>query len=188
MKKIALLIDGSNIHASAKALGFQVDYKKLLAHYQSKNEVVRAFYFSALPPKNVRSTLRPMMTFLEHNGYTVISKETKEFISDEGFFKEKGNMDCEIAVYACKFATLVEEIVLFSGDGDFRCVVERVQELGTRCHVVSTLKGRMVADALRRQADTFTELDDIRKNVEHIQKESVPYRRMHFLNVPRGGQ
>lgn len=167
MKRAAILIDGSNAYASAMALGFQIDYVKFLAYFRKQYDINRALYFTALPPKDTVSPLRPMTTFLEHNGYTVVSKETKDYVNHAGEKKRKGNMDCEIAVYATKFAEVVDEMVLFSGDGDFRCVVERVQELGTRVTVLSTLVGNMVADSLRRQADEFIELDGLRAEIEH---------------------
>lgn len=168
MKRAAVLIDGSNAYASGMALGFQIDYIKFLQYFKQRYDINRALYFTALPPKDVISNLRPMTTFLEHNGYTVVSKETKDYINHAGEKKRKGNMDCEIAVYATKYAEVVEQIILFSGDGDFRCVVERVQELGCRVTVLSTLKGNMIADALRRQADEFIELDLLRGSIEHI--------------------
>lgn len=173
MKRAALLIDGSNAYASGMALGFQIDYVKFLSFFRKRYDINRALYFTALPPKDMVSPLRPMTTFLEHNGYTVVSKETKDYINHAGEKKRKGNMDCEIAVYATKYAEVVDEMVLFSGDGDFRCVVERVQELGTRVTVLSTLVGHMVADSLRRQADEFIELDSMRADIEHMKNGAV---------------
>ena len=163
--KRALLVDGSNIYKSAKGLGFRVDYKKLLSHFQKDGHVLRAFYFTALPDKSVHSTLRKMVDWISYNGYTVIQKETKEYFDEEGIPKLKGNMDIEIAVCAWKFVNLVDEIVLFSGDGDFRALVERIQELGVSCHVVSSMS--MCADLLRRQADKYTDLSVLRKDIEH---------------------
>jgi len=173
LKRAALLIDGSNAYASGMALGFQIDYVKFLSFFRKRYDINRALYFTALPPKDMVSPLRPMTTFLEHNGYTVVSKETKDYINHAGEKKRKGNMDCEIAVYATKYAEVVDEMVLFSGDGDFRCVVERVQELGTRVTVLSTLVGHMVADSLRRQADEFIELDSMRADIEHMKNGAV---------------
>jgi uncharacterized LabA/DUF88 family protein len=172
MKRIALLIDGSNIYASAKSLGFRVDYKKLLDYFKRDCQVVRAFYFTALPDKNIESPLRKMVDFISYHGYTVIQKETREYTDEDGVPKRKGNMDVEIAVYAWKFAPMVDEIILFSGDGDFRALVERIQEVGVNCHVISTLKGSAptIADSLRKQADRYTDLADLRGILEHLDK------------------
>lgn len=184
MKRTAILIDGSNAYSSGKALGFQIDYVKFLAYFRKRCDVNRALYFTAVPPKEVTSPLRPLVTFLEHNGYTVVTKDTKEHINDFGEKKMKGNMDCEIAVYATKYAEVVEEMVLFSGDGDFRVVVERVQELGCRVTVLSTLVGNMVADSLRRQADTFLELDSMRAEIEHFKNVPMqPTGRKYSFNM-----
>ena len=180
MQRIAILIDGSNAHASANALNFQIDYVKFLALFKKKYQVNRALYFTALPPKEVDSPLRKMVTFLDFNGYNSIIKETKLHTDNDGMVKRKGNMDCELAIYATKYAEVVERIVLFSGDGDFRIVVERVQELGCQVTVLSTLKGNMVSDLLRRQADEFLELDDMRAQIEHHKVAASGRKRFSF--------
>lgn len=183
MKTLAILVDGSNAHASGLSLNFQIDYVKFLSYFGKRYDVRRALYFTALPPKEVESPLRKMTTFLDHNGFNCITKETKTHVDHDGMQKRKGNMDCEIAIYATKYAEVVEEILLFSGDGDFRIVVERVQELGARVTVLSTLKGNMVADLLRRQADTFIELDSLRAEIEHTKNvlPTLPVRRKYTL-------
>lgn len=178
MKKAGLFIDGSNLYAAAMSLEMRVDYVKLLDYFKRDYHVVRAFYFTALPPKEVKSSLRPMVDFIEHHGYTVIQKETKSFYDENTKeVKLKGNMDVDIAAYIWKYSALLDEVVLFSGDGDFRPIVERVQELGLTCRIVSTMKGTkvdrdgtrrpqsMVADILRRQADSYTDLSDIQESI-----------------------
>lgn len=170
MKRVAILVDGSNAYASAKALEFKIDYVRFLGYFKQQYDVNRALYFTALPPKSEVSTLRNMTTFLQHNGYTLVTKDTTEYVTRDGIPKRKGNMDCEMVVSAIKYCEVVEEIILFSGDGDFRCAVEYVQELGCRVTVLSTLKGGMVSDALRKQADAFIDLADIRVHVEHFEK------------------
>lgn len=192
MKKIGLFIDGSNLYASAQSLGMRIDYVKLLNYFKKDYNVVRAFYFTALPPKDVRSSLRPMVDFIEHHGYTVIKKETKSFYDENTKeVKLKGNMDVDMAAYIWKYSSLMDEVVLFSGDGDFRAIVERIQECGQSCRVVSTLKGRtpMVADILRRQADSYTDLADIQSEISQVLKLStanvkvidIPTRQRRFL-------
>jgi uncharacterized LabA/DUF88 family protein len=167
MKRIAIMIDGSNAYASAKALDFKIDYVRFLSYFKKKYDVNRALYFTALPPKPEVSTLRNMTTFLEHNGYTLVTKDSTTYTDRFGVTKRKGNMDCEMVVSMIKYADIVEEILLFSGDGDFRCAVQYVQEIGCRVSVLSTLKGEMVSDSLRRQADGFIDLADLRDEIEH---------------------
>jgi uncharacterized LabA/DUF88 family protein len=158
--KIALFIDGANLYATAKTLGFDIDYKRLLTEFQSRGTLVRAFYYTAIIEDQEYSSIRPLIDWLDYNGYTVVTKATKEFIDASGRRKVKGNMDIELAVDAMELAEHIDQMVLFSGDGDFRSLVEAVQRRGVRVTVISTISSQppMIADELRRQADVFTDL------------------------------
>jgi uncharacterized LabA/DUF88 family protein len=159
-ERIALFIDGANLYASAKSLGFDIDYKRLLKEFQSKGRLIRAFYYTALVDDQEYSSIRPLVDWLDYNGYSVVTKPTKEFVDSTGRRKVKGNMDIELAVTAMEMADHIDSMVLFSGDGDFRFLVEAVQRKGVRVSVVSTVSTQpsMVADELRRQADEFVDL------------------------------
>ena len=158
--KIALFIDGANLHATARTLGFDIDYKRLLEIFQSRGTLLRAFYYTTIIEDQEFSSIRPLIDWLDYNGYTVVTKATKEFIDTSGRRKVKGNMHIELAVDVMELAGHIDEIVLFSGDGDFRSLVEAVQRRGVRVTVVSTIACQppMIADELRRQADVFTDL------------------------------
>ena len=158
--RTALFIDGANLYATAKALGFDIDYKRLLKEFQCHGTLVRAFYYTAVIEDQEFSSVRPLLDWLDYNGFTVVTKPTKEFIDANGHRKVKGNMDIELTVNAMELADHVDQIVLFSGDGDFRSLVEAVQRRGVRVTVVSTISSQppMIADELRRQADVFTDL------------------------------
>jgi len=160
IEKIALFIDGANLYATAKSLGFDIDYKRLLREFQSRGNLLRAFYYTAVIEDQEYSSIRPLIDWLDYNGYTMVTKPTKEFIDATGRRKIKGNMDIELAVDAMELADHLDHIVLFSGDGDFRSLVEALQHKGKRVSVVSTLTTNppMVADELRRQADQFIDL------------------------------
>ena len=166
-QKIALFIDGPNLYATAKTIGFDIDYKRLLKEFESRGTLVRAFYYTAVIEDQEYSSIRPLIDWLDYNGYTVVTKATKEFIDASGRRKVKGNMDIELAVDAMELADHVDEIVLFSGDGDFRSLVEAVQRRGVRVTVISTTSTRppMVADELRRQADVFTDLLELQSRL-----------------------
>jgi uncharacterized LabA/DUF88 family protein len=155
--KIALFIDGANLYATAKTLGFDIDYKRLLKEFQSRGTLLRAFYYTAIIEDQEYSSIRPLIDWLDYNGYTVVTKATKEFIDASGRRKVKGNMDIELAVDAMELAEHVDQIVLFSGDGDFRSLVEAVQRRGVRVTVVSTISSQppMIADELRHHAPQF---------------------------------
>jgi uncharacterized LabA/DUF88 family protein len=162
-ERIALFIDGANLYAAARALAFDIDYKRLLQLFGSKGRLIRAFYYTALIEDQEYSPLRPLVDWLDYNGYTMVTKPTKEFTDAMGRRKLKGNMDIELAIDVMEMAQSLDHIVLFSGDGDFRRLVEAVQRKGVRVSVVSTIRSSppMVADELRRQADVFIELQDI---------------------------
>jgi uncharacterized LabA/DUF88 family protein len=165
--KIAVFIDGANLYATAKTLGFDVDYKRLLKEFQSRGTLLRAFYYTAIVEDQEYSALRPLIDWLDYNGFTVVTKATKEFIDASGRRKVKGNMDIELAVDAMELAEHIDEMVLFSGDGDFRSLVEAMQRHGVRVTVISTIATRppMIADELRRQADVFTDLTELQSKI-----------------------
>jgi uncharacterized LabA/DUF88 family protein len=166
-ERIALFIDGANLYATAKSLAFDIDYKRLLALFRSKGQLVRALYYTALIEDQEYSSIRPLVDWLDYNGYTMVTKPTKEFVDAMGRRKIKGNMDIELAVDAMELADHLDHIVLFSGDGDFRSLVEALQHKGKRVSVVSTLATTppMVADELRRQADQFIDLANLQNEI-----------------------
>ena len=159
-EKIALFIDGANLYATAKSLAFDIDYKKLLVEFQSRGYLLRAYYYTALSEDQEYSSIRPLIDWLDYNGYSVVTKPTKEFFDASGRRKIKGNMDIELAIDVMELSDHVDHIVLFSGDGDFRSLVEAVQRKGRKVSVVSTLATQppMIADELRRQADHFIDI------------------------------
>jgi len=176
--KIALFIDGANLYATAKTLGFDIDYKRLLKEFQSRGTLLRAFYYTAIIEDQEYSSIRPLIDWLDYNGYTVVTKATKEFIDASGRRKVKGNMDIELAVDAMELAEHVDEIVLFSGDGDFRSLAEAIQRRGVRVTVISSVACNppMVADDLRRQADCFIDLADLQSKVGRDPSERLTSR------------
>lgn len=166
-RKIALFIEGANLHATARTLGFDIDYKRLLREFQSRGTLLRAFYYTAIAEDQEYSTIRPLVDWLDYNGYTVITKATKEFFDASGRRKLKGNMSVELAVDAMEIAGHVDEIVLFSGDGDFRPLVAALQRRGARVTVISTIlsEPQMIADELRRQTDVFIDLAELQSTI-----------------------
>jgi len=166
-ERIALFIDGANLYATAKSLGFDIDYRKMLKEYQSRGYLVRAFYYTALVEDQEYSSIRPLIDWLDYNGYSVVTKPTKEFVDSTGRRKVKGNMDIELAIDAMELADHIDHMVLFSGDGDFRSLVEAMQRKGVRVAVISTISTQppMVADELRRQADEFIDLVTLQSKI-----------------------
>ena len=165
--RVAMFIDGANLYATAKALGFDIDYRRLFSDFRSRGTLVRAFYYTAVIEDQEYSSIRPLIDWLDYNGYTVVTKATKEFIDASGRRKVKGSMDIELAVDAMELAAHIDQMILFSGDGDFRSLVAAVQRRGVRVTVVSTIATQppMIADDLRRQADAFIDLRELQPKI-----------------------
>jgi len=173
-ERLALFIDGSNLYAAAKALGFDIDYKLLRQEFMRRGRLLRAFYYTALLENDEYSPLRPLVDWLHYNGFTMVTKPAREFTDSTGRRKVKGNMDIELTVDAMELAPRIDHIVLFSGDGDFRPLVESLQRQGVRVSVVSTVRSQpsMISDELRRQADNFIELDDLREVIGRTPRDT----------------
>jgi uncharacterized LabA/DUF88 family protein len=167
IEKIALFIDGANLHATAKSLGFEIDYKRLLSEFQLRGYLLRALYYTAVTEDHEYPSIRPLIDWLDYNGYTVVTKAAKELVDQTGRRKIKGNMEVELAVDAMEIAPHIDQMVLFSGDGDFRSLVEAVQRRGLRVVVVSTISTQppMVAQELRRQADEFIDIIGLQSKI-----------------------
>ncbi len=178
-ERIGLFLDGSNLYAAARALAFDIDYKRLLEVFSAKGHLVRAFYYTALLEEAEYSPIRPLVDWLDYNGYTMVTKPTKEFTDSAGRRKIKGNMDIELAVDVMQMAPYLDHIIIFSGDGDFRRLVEAVQRMGVRVSVVSTVRSQppMVADELRRQVDEFIELQDLQDDIARLPSNRVDHDR-----------
>ncbi len=161
--RTALFIDGANLYSAAKALNADLDFRKLVETWRAKAVLVRAYYYTAVIEGEEFSPIKPLVDWLDYNGFTVVTKPVKRFTDAQGHTRTKGNMDIEIAVDMLELAPHLDHLVLFSGDGDFRRVVQAVQARGVRVSVVSTMKTQppQIADELRRQADVFIDLSDL---------------------------
>jgi uncharacterized LabA/DUF88 family protein len=184
-ERVAIFIDGANFYATAKSLGFDVDYKRLIGLFREQCILLRALYYTALTEDQEFTSLRPLIDWLDYNGFYVVTKPTKEFTDATGRRKFKGNMDVELAVDAMKLSVHLDHVVLFTGDGDFRSLVAALQQQGKRVSVVSTLQTQppMVADELRRQADQFIDLADLERQVGRVE----PHVRVKERSVTRRG-
>lgn len=166
-EKVILIMDGANLYATAKALGAELDYRRMLSEFQSQAYLLRAYYYTALVEDQEYSSIRPLIDWLDYNGYTVVTKPAKEYTDNQGRRKIKGNMDIEITIDALEMADNYDHLVLFSGDGDFTALVAALQRKGKKVTVVSTkaTSTPMISDDLRRQADYFMDIADLAKSV-----------------------
>jgi uncharacterized LabA/DUF88 family protein len=166
-EKIALFIDGANLHATARALGFDIDYKRLLGEFECQGTLLRALYYTIIAEDQQYSSLRPLADWLNYNGYSVVTKPAKEFVNLDGHRKVRGSIGVELAIDALELAAHIDRMVLFSGDGDFCSLLAAMQRRGVKVTVVSTIACQppLVADELRRQADAFADLAALRGRI-----------------------
>ena len=158
-----------------------MDYKNLLAYFRERSYLVRAYYYTALLETEEYSPLRPLVDWLDYNGYTVVTKPAKEFTDATGRRRVKGSVDIEMAVDVLDLTPHLDHAVIFSGDSDLRRLVESVQRRGVRVTVISTIRTQpaMIADDLRRQADAFLDLADL---AEHVTRRQVELRTRPMLS------
>lgn len=175
-ERVAVFIDGTNLYAASRTIGFDVDYKNLLAYFRQRSRFVRAYYYTTLLETEEYSPLRPLVDWLGYNGYSVVTKPAKEFTDATGRRRVKGSVDIEMTVDVLDLTPHLDHVVIFSGDGDLRRLVDAVQRRGVRVTVISTIRTQpaMIADELRRQADAFIDLADL---AEHISRQQVEPRR-----------
>ncbi|MEM1400043.1 MAG: NYN domain-containing protein [Pseudomonadota bacterium] len=168
-ERLAIFIDGANLYGTARALGFDIDYKKLVDLFSKRGRLIRAYYYTTLLEDQEYSPIRPLIDWLDYNGYTMVTKPLREYTDSQGRRRLKGSIDIDLAIDAMEVADRVDHVLLFSGDGDFRRLVEALQRRGVRLSVISTVKSQppMVSDELRRIADNFIDLIDL---APHIQR------------------
>jgi len=181
--RVALFIDGANLHAAARGLGFDIDFKKLLDDFRRRGKLIRAYYYTTIVEEQDYSPIRPLVDWLDYNGFTMVTKLAREFTDREGRKRFRGDMDMELAVDMLELAPKLDHAILFSGDSDFAYPVRAVQRAGVRVTVVSTLKSQppMISDELRRQADSFVDLADLADVIGRGTRDRLP----RFLQEPR---
>ena len=185
-ERMALFIDGANLYSASRNLGFDVDYRGLLDAFRKRGHLIRAYYYSAVLETEEYSPLKPLTDWLAYNGYTLVTKPAKEFTDAQGRRRIRGNMDIELAIDMLELADKIDHAVLFSGDSDFRRLVEAVQRRGVRVSVISSIRTSppMVADELRRQADQFIDLVDIAPEFTRRQTDPRPVRTTPIRQTP----
>jgi uncharacterized LabA/DUF88 family protein len=183
-ERVALFIDGANLYSAAKALAFDIDYRKLLDEFRKRGRLIRAYYYTALVEDQDFSPIRPLVDWLDYNGYTLVTKAAKEYTDANGRRRFKGDMDVELTVDLLQATSFVDHAFLFSGDGDFLAAIEAVQRKGMRVSVVSTVKSNppMASDDIRRAADNFIDLTDLTSLVGRPPRERAQDGRYEYAD------
>lgn len=169
-------IDGPNLHATVRALGFEIDYRKLLDHLRSQGRLIRVLYYTAIVEDQEFSTFRPLADWLDYNGYTMVTKPARGYTDSTGRRRFRTSMDVELAVDAMRLADKADHIILFSGEQSFTSLVSALQQMGKRVTVISTIETQpaMVADELRRQADHFIDIDSLQPQIARVGRAPRP--------------
>ena len=163
-ERLALFIDGTSLHSASRSLEFEIDYKLLRQEFMRRGRLARVHYYTCVNESDEYTPVKPLVDWLSYNGFAVLSKPVREYTDAMGRKKIKGSIGIELATDAMSMAGHVDHIVIFSGDGDYCCLVQALQRAGVRVTVVSTQKSQppMVSDELRRQADNFIDICDLR--------------------------
>jgi uncharacterized LabA/DUF88 family protein len=169
-------IDGPNLHATVRALGFEIDYRKLLEHLRNQGHLIRVLYYTAIVEDQEFSTFRPLADWLDYNGYTMVTKPARGYTDSTGRRRFRTSMDVELAVDAMRLADKADHIILFSGEQSFSSLVHALQQLGKRVTVISTIETQpaMVADDLRRAADHFIDIDTLQAQIARVGRTPRP--------------
>jgi uncharacterized LabA/DUF88 family protein len=169
-------IDGPNLHATVRALGFEIDYRKLLEHLRGQGHLIRVLYYTAIVEDQEFSTFRPLADWLDYNGYTMVTKPARGYTDSTGRRRFRTSMDVELAVDAMRLADKADHVILFSGEQSFASLVSALQQMGKRVTVISTIETQpaMVADELRRQADHFIDIDSLQSQIARVGRTPRP--------------
>ena len=159
-ERIALLIDGMSLESALAALGEDIDYGRLRAFFARKGRLVSAGFYVSFSDDAEYEAARAKLEWLEENGFAIIARRASTSDLDPGRRRMRKSVSVDLAVDALQLAGNVDHLVLFSGDGQLRRLVEALQEEGKRVTVVSTIRTRhpIASDELRRQADQFLDL------------------------------
>lgn len=164
-ERVAVFIDGSNLYSTMKRIDYTPDYTKLFELFSSQSNLIRMSYYTAILQEE-NTPLQTLVDFLQYNNYNVVTKDARRIPTQSGESFVKGNIDVDLAVDMMELRGYVDHVFLFSGDGDFEKLLVAMQRVGVKITVVSTLKVNVCADNLRRQADYFIDLLDLKTLTE----------------------
>lgn len=178
-ERVAFFIDGANFYQTARNLNVDIDYRRMLTSFVGEAYLLRAHYYTAMADDQEFSSLRPLIDWLDYNGFQITTKPMREFTDNHGQKRRvRPSLDVDLTVDAMTLADTINHIVLFSGDGQYLALVEALQKKGVKVTVVSSLKTTpsMVSDDLRRTADHFLDLADLTDRLGRDPSERPPRR------------
>ncbi len=188
MERIALFIDGANVYAAAKRLGWNFDHRKILEHFATQGRLYNAFYYTAVPYP-IDDKQKRFTDALTYMGYTVRTRPLREATDESGQTYRRANLDIELVTDLLTTEGQYDVAVLLTGDGDFERPVEVLRARGKRVVVTSILE--MTSYELRNAADTYVDLGSLRDQVERPgyrlpseQRDRADTGRPYYVNAP----
>jgi len=170
--RVAIFIDGENIHYSAKHLNMRLDYLKLCRNLAGERRLLRSYFYTAV--SNQSEGKIDFINFLKLNGFTVVTKEIKSFNEmDGGGRNVRGLLDMEMAIDVLDLAPHLDTVILCTGDGDFKPLVLALGRRGI--HVEVCALREMTSTELIATADAYTDLATLKDDIA-LQSAPAPQR------------
>ncbi len=160
--RVAIFIDGENIHYSAKHLNMRLDYLKLCSKLAGNRRLVRSYFYTAV--SNQSEGKIDFINFLKLNGFSVITREIKSFNDgDHSTRNVRGSLDMEMAIDALEMSNKLDTVILCTGDGDFKPLVTALGRKGV--HVEVCALREMTSTELIATADVYTDLASLKDDI-----------------------
>ena len=151
--RLAIFVDVPNILYAAERSQVNLDWGKVAEFLSQGRTLVRAVAYAPISddPSARRENERFVVPFMD-KGYRIVTKELKRFTGGS----VKANFDVELAMDILTMADRLDVIVLVSGDGDFRRLLEIVGSRGVRVEVMAF--GQSTSRDLREAADRYIDM------------------------------
>lgn len=157
-ERIGLFIDGISLQHAANVLQMKLDFKRLLQLFQQRGHLVGANYYSVIPPQPAADTAKPLLDWLSYNGFNVLARSSPHAGDAENIL----SLAVDISVDAMQRAAHLDHVVLISACRELQSLICALKTMGRRVSVVSTMRGHSTPDELRRHADIFLDLEELR--------------------------
>lgn len=155
--KVKVFIDGSNIYFAQKKMGEWLDWVKVKRYLDEKYDVVEIRYYAGIRKKDPK--MNDFLKKLQKIGFKTVTKPVKHLLDEQGHYLEKANFDVEITGDVLKSLSLVDTVILFSGDSDFVYLVKLIHEDSKKIYVYSSRQ--TLAWELKLKSDHFFLLENL---------------------------
>jgi uncharacterized LabA/DUF88 family protein len=162
LDRVAVFIDGENIHYSAKHLNMRLDYLKLCRKLAGPRRLVRSYFYTAVSTQSEGKI--DFINFLKLNGFTVVTREVKSFNDPDGSARSiRGALDMEMAMDVMDLLPRLDSVIICTGDGDFCPLLAAVGRRGL--HVEVCALREMTSTDLIAAADVYTDLGTLKDQI-----------------------